>query len=160
MDIFCGGNAAKNLCTFCFAFAKQNCSKLKRTKKKDFCSQMRFEKKRLEARRRYLGHLDIVDCRYVPDFIIEAFFGESTYKKRLVVSTFAYTNGINMHNLLRMIKWTGDTTQALRKIQDLIENYFTKEEYRKKYYSYNVNRRCVIFLDGKLCWYGQRVENS
>lgn len=120
---------------------------------------MRFEKQKFEARRRYLNHLDVVEFRNVPAFIINAFFDQGSYHKRLIVTTFGFLNGINYYNLSRMIKWTNKTQQDMRKVEDLLENYLVKPEYQKKYYSYSVIRDCVLFLDGALRLYGRRVEN-
>src|ERR1700744_3033682 len=48
----------------------------------------------MDARKQLLNDKDIINFNYVPEFIVNSFFGNCTYKNRLLVSTFCYLNGI------------------------------------------------------------------
>lgn len=55
----------------------------------------RFEKQRLDARKKLLNSKDILNFDKVPDFIINSFFGACGYKTKLIVVTFCVLNGIS-----------------------------------------------------------------
>lgn len=120
-------------------------------------SQIRQNK--LNARRIRLSSFHIVDFTHVPDFIIDAFFDENTYLKRLHVSTFSFVNKINFENVLKLVHWKKDNHHEdnIEKLRKLIEIDYNKTYYQQKYYSYDVRRGLNVYLDGRVRYFGQPV---
>ena len=116
--------------------------------------------KKLEARRRRLNHFDVTDFSRVPPHIVNAFFGDGSYRSRLFVTTFAFINGLTLDQLLRMLHWRPFTLEDRGKISDLFLNYLPKPEYGRKYYSYNTTLNLMIFCDGCLRINGERVVHN
>lgn len=107
----------------------------------------RFEKERLAARRRLLNGFDITNFDSVPDFIINAFFGNSSYKSQLLVCTFGFLNGIEVELLISLLRWTQFTEAKKVKIRSLYR-CFENSSYQGRYYSYNVHHNAVMYLNG------------
>jgi hypothetical protein len=115
-----------------------------------------IKKNQMKARKLRLNSFDELNFTFVPDFIVDAFFGECTYHKRMIVSTFGYLNGIFVDKLIEMIHWIPCKSEQIKKVEALYRD-FEKPKYRQKYYSFCVRRNAVYFLDGVLRHYGKRV---
>lgn len=113
----------------------------------------------MEAQKKILNDKDIINFNDVPKFIIESFFGKCQYKTRLIVSTFCFLNGISMDQLLELVHWSDTSKQDESKIRHLY-CYFELDRYKEKYYSYNVHRRMVMYLNGDLRRFGCRVSQK
>lgn len=109
-----------------------------------------IKKKRLEAMKRRLSSYDFCCFHNVPDFIIEAFYGKCTYKKRLMVSSFAYLNGITFEQTIEMQQWIDYSDADVKKIKNLMLVYFQKDSYKNRYYSFEVIRGLVCYLNGNV----------
>jgi hypothetical protein len=112
----------------------------------------------LKAQRLRLDSFDIVTFDRVPHFIVEAFFGKCTYKKRILVSIFGYLNGILPESILEMVQWKDKEKSDVDKVQQLMTKYLPTVEYQQRYYSYNIITGTVMYLDGKLRLHGKRIE--
>lgn len=115
-----------------------------------------FQEKRVKARKILLGNVDVVAFRCVPDFIVDAFFGDCTYLKRLIVCSFSYLNGISKYQLLQLIRWKDFSQNDQHKIEKLLLD-LERPEYQAKYYSFNVHHGLVMYLNGNIRKFGQRV---
>ncbi len=109
----------------------------------------RFQNKRVKARKILLDKCDVVVFRNVPDFIVDSFFGECNYKKRLIVCTFAFLNGISLYQLLLLVRWKQLSNLHKNKIVILLED-FSKTKYQEKFYSYNIHHGLVMYLNGNV----------
>lgn len=114
----------------------------------------KIQKNKLAARRTVLQRKDLVDFTYVPDFIINSFFGSCNYKNRLHVSTFCYVNGINFEGLLKLIHWNDVRDCEIQKVKSLMTVDYEKDQYRQKYYSYCTRRKLVVYLNGNVRYFG------
>lgn len=65
----------------------------------------RFRAKRVKARKILLDKCDVIVFRKVPDFIVDSFFGECNYYKRLIVCSFSFLNGISFFQLITLLQW-------------------------------------------------------
>lgn len=110
------------------------------------------------ARRRRLTSFDYLSFSDVPDFIINSFFDKCTYKNRLLTSTFAYLNGLTFEQLLTLLHWKYFTSKDIDKMKSLYFIYFQQEQYRKKYFSFSVINKQVMFLDGSIRRYGIKIH--
>lgn len=117
----------------------------------------KFQKQRVEARKRFLNRFDITSFQSVPDHIVDAFYGACDYKNRLIVLTFGYLNGLHIDQVFQLIQWK-DVTQTDRNKMVALYKDFEKERYQMNYYSYNVHHKLVMFLDGKVRKFGKRIE--
>lgn len=117
-----------------------------------------FEKQRLEARKKLLNSKDLLNFENVPPFIIDSFFGKCTYQTRLIVSTFCFLNGLSCSQCLEISRWRDISKNDINKINSFYQ-YLEKEENKKRYYSFSVHYRKVIFLNGDLRLYGKRIVN-
>lgn len=115
-----------------------------------------YRDKRIAARKILLNRLDILSFHHVPDFIVDAFFGSCTYKNRLIVSTFAYLNGVQFSQLLSLVRWRDIKETEKLKIKGLYDD-FEKPSYRLKYYSYHINEKLVMYLNGDIRKWGKRI---
>lgn len=115
---------------------------------------IRFNK--IQAMKRRLTSFDYCTFSNVPDFIIEAFYGHCSYRKRLIVSTFGYLNGITFEQIVEMNQWHYFTDKQKRKVEELMKIWFEKPEYRMRYYSFEVVRGLVVYLDGKVRYHSRR----
>lgn len=118
--------------------------------------QSNMEKNRLKARTILLNKNDIINFNSVPDFIIDCFFGESTYKSRLIVTTFGFVNGISPAQLLLLLRWKRFGLSGKRKIESLYE-WLQNPNNGRHYYSYSVVRKLVIFCNGDVRKHGKRI---
>jgi hypothetical protein len=118
----------------------------------------KIEESRLKARRLRLNSFDVCAFNEVPGFIIDAFFGEGTYKTRLLVATFGFLNGIQIEDLLKILHWKPLRNTDVAKIKHLYDPFFKLPLYRKKYYSWSIINKKVMFLDGALRLNGRRIE--
>lgn len=107
----------------------------------------RFQPNRVRARKILLDRKDIIAFRNVPDFIVDAFFGDCTYVKRLIVSTFSFLNGLSLYQLMTLPFWKDFTDVDKNKIEALYRD-LQRPAYQQKYYSYNVHYGLVMFLNG------------
>ena len=110
----------------------------------------RFEAQCLGARKRLLNRFDITNFDNVPGFIVNAFFGDSSYRNRLIVCTFGFLNGIAINQLISLIRWRDMNATRIKKLRNLYNDFETKAEYRIRYYSFNVGRNLVMFLNGDI----------
>lgn len=115
-----------------------------------------IEMNRVEARRRLLHNKDICNFESVPAFIIIFFFGEGTYKARLIVTTFGFVNGLSPVQLFSLIRWRLFQISHQRAILKLYE-WLKNPTHGRRYYSYNVVKKAVIFCNGDVRKYGQRI---
>jgi hypothetical protein len=111
---------------------------------------------RLVARRRYLNRHDITEFSNVPGFIVNAFFGEGTYHSRLLVSTFGFINGLNEHQVITLLKWNPLKHRDMKNISHLLK-WLTNNEKSRNYYSYNVSLKQVMYCNGDLRIFGERI---
>lgn len=118
-----------------------------------------YQAARVEARKKLLNRADIATFNNVPDFIVDSFFGGCTYKKRLIVSTFCYLNGFSIEQLLTLVRWNDVKKEDRNKIRSLY-GYFEIPRYKEKYYSYNIHFQMVMFLNGDLRRFRERVPKS
>lgn len=110
----------------------------------------RFYEQRLNARKIRLNTFDILDFSKVPNFIIDAFFGNINYKDRLFIATFCFLNGISSDRMEEILKRTHYHSIDPIKIAKLVylHNDFRLGKYLDKYYSYNVIKGLVMYLNG------------
>jgi hypothetical protein len=108
-----------------------------------------IRKNKLEARRRLLNGADVGNFSSVPEFIVDSFFDEPSYKKRLIVSAFCFLNGIAPDCLESVIHWSPRRTKDHEKCVQLYA-YFSTPDIAKKYWSYHVSSGLVRFLDGSI----------
>lgn len=113
----------------------------------------------MESRRTSLNEKDVVNFTEVPEFIVNAFFGMCNYKNRLLVATFSYLNGISMDQLFELVQWTDISKNDKEKIRRLYD-YFELDRYKDNYYSYNVHTRSVMYLNGDIRRFGQRISRK
>ena len=113
----------------------------------------------METRKNTLNDKDIVNFNDVPAFIVHSFFGKCDYKNRLLVLTFCYLNDIAIDQIFDLIQWNECSKKDKDKIRHLY-SYFELDRYREKYYSYNVQRRMVMYLNGDLRRFGCRVPQN
>lgn len=116
----------------------------------------KFQKQRVEARKRLLNGMDVINFDNVPEHIVDAFFGSCTYHNRLLVTTFGYLNGIAMDQLFQLIRWTDMRPNEENKVVVLYQD-FGKEPYKNNYYSYNVHQKLVMYLNGEIRMFGNRI---
>lgn len=109
----------------------------------------RFQAKRVEARKILLDKRDVIAFRNVPHFIVDSFFGECSYYKRMIVCAFSYLNGISFFQLKLLIRWKRFLNKHEKQMEALLTD-FQKPHYQEKYYSYNVHYGLVMFLNGKV----------
>lgn len=119
-----------------------------------------FEEQRVKARKRLLNRLDIITFDSVPNFIVNCFFGESSYHSQLIVCTYGYLNDIEINLLISFVRWTDLNEKRLRKMKVLYLDFEAKPQYREKYYSFNVVRRLVMFLNGDIRMCGKRIVKN
>lgn len=112
----------------------------------------RFQAKRVKARKILLDKCDVIAFRKVPDFIVDSFFGECNYYKRLIVCSFSILNGISFFQLT-LLQWKQLSNLQKKQMKALLAD-FHKPHYQAKYYSYNVHHGLVMFLNGKVRKYG------
>lgn len=112
------------------------------------------------ARKRRLNFFAIEDFSNVPDFIVDAFFDQCDYRKRLHVSTFCFLNGISYEDALRLIHWPkdADTQKNFEKVYRLMTCDYFKKHYQQNYYSYSVKRGLNLYLDGEVRYYGNLLQ--
>lgn len=108
----------------------------------------KYQKQRVRA--------DVTSFDNVPDHIVDAFFGSCSYKNRLTVTTFGFLNGIHIEQLLQLIRWKDTTETDKRKIAALYKD-FEKPRYMDNYYSYSVHHKLVMYFNGDVRKFGQRV---
>lgn len=116
-----------------------------------------FQENRVKARKILLENIDVIAFRNVPDFIVDSFFGDCTHKNRLLVCVFSYLNGISKYQLFQLIRWKDFNQKNRNKIEMLLLD-LERPEYQAKYYSYNVHHGMVMFLNGEIRKYGQRIN--
>lgn len=115
-----------------------------------------FQANRVKARKILLDKVDVIAFRDVPDFVVDAFFGDCTYLKRLIVCSFSYLNGISQYQLLQLVRWKDFNQSDEKKVERLLLD-LSRPEYQAKYYSYNVHHGMVMYLNGDKRRFGQRV---
>lgn len=76
---------------------------------------------------------------------------------QLIICTFGYLNGIEIDLLISLIRWKDINENRKRKIKALYKDFETKPEYRERYYSFNVGHKLVMFLNGDILKFGQRI---
>lgn len=108
-----------------------------------------FQKQRTRARIIRLNADDLFSFDHAPDYIINSFFDNCTYKKRLTVVTFCFVNGIQYDDLLKLIRWKDVTKFDYRKVQKLWSDS-SREPYKSKWFAYNCHLKRVIYLNGAL----------
>lgn len=116
-----------------------------------------IKRNRVRARKIRLNSYDCCCFDEVPDFIVEDFFGKSTYKNRMTVTSFAFLNGIQLWQLVKLIHWRPKEDKDINKVIKLYNDFETQLEYRQRYYSYDVISNNVTYLDGHLRLHGRRV---
>ncbi len=119
----------------------------------------RYQKERVAARKRLLNRKDVMRFDEVLDFIVDSFFGSCTYKNRLITSLFGYVNGISMDQLLSLNYWRDTKDVERTKIRQLYTS-FEGQRYQEQYYSYNVHRKLVTFLNSDVRKFGKRVSKN
>lgn len=111
--------------------------------------QATIKNNRIEAYRRLLDHFDVFNFHEIPKFIVESFFGDPSYKKRLLTSAFGFLNGISPEQLIEMLFWRPIRTKDHIKILALYE-YFKLPFVNQQYFSYHASTRTVRFLNGSV----------
>lgn len=119
----------------------------------------KFQKARVNARKILLNRSDVISFDNVPDHIVDAFFGSCSYKNRLIVATFGFLNGIHVEQLFNLARWKDTRESERRKLRALYQD-FEKPRYMNNYYSYDVHHRLVMFLNGDVRKFGQRIPKS
>lgn len=107
--------------------------------------------------KKFLNKMDIIEFSKVPDHIVEAFFGTASFKSRMLVTVFAFVNGLSLNQLFELLKKKLLTKKDKAKIIYLF-NALKNPLFSYKYYSYNVIKGLVIFCNGDIRRYGERFE--
>lgn len=116
----------------------------------------KFQKQRTNARK---NRCDVISFDNVPDHIVDAFFGSCTYKNRLIVATFGFLNGVDVEQSIAMTHWKDTRNDERMKMIALYKD-FEKPRYMENYYSYNVHRKLVMFLNGDIRKFGKRIPGT
>lgn len=119
----------------------------------------KYQKERVEARKRFLNRFDAINFDCVPEHIVDAFYGSCSYKNRLIVLTFSYLNGLHMEQVFQLVQWK-DMKQSERMKMNALYGDFRKSHYKNNYYSYNVHYGLVMFLNGDVRKFGKRLEKE
>lgn len=115
-----------------------------------------FEKERCEARRKLLNSRDVISFETVPLFIVNSFFGQCTYLKRLHISTFCFLNGVSPSQC-QLICFFDDPTLINNHKIEALYNYLKLKQNMERYYSYSVHYKKILYLNGDLRLHGQRI---
>lgn len=119
----------------------------------------KFQKQRVQARKILLNRTDVITFDSVPDHIVDAFFGYCSYKNRLLVTAFAFLNGIHIEQLMQLIRWK-DTSEVDRRKMATLYKDFEKPHYMCNYYSFSVHHKLVMYFNGDVRKFGQRIPRS
>lgn len=111
--------------------------------------KQRINNNRLAAYKILLNKKDAENFDQVPKFIVESFFGRSSYKKRLIVTSFGFLNGISPYQLSNLIYWTPRRRKDWDKCQALY-SYYQSPQIAQRYWSFHRSSGLVRFLDGKI----------
>lgn len=106
----------------------------------------KFQKQRVQARKRFLNHFDIINFHHAPDHIVDAFYGSCTYYNRLIVSTFAYVNGLHIDQVFELVRCKDMSANEKNKMIALYKN-FEDTRFKNNYY-------------GDVRKYGKRIVKS
>lgn len=116
-------------------------------------------------RKQILQDFDVADFSCVPQYIINSFFEKTSYKNRLIITMFAYLNGISLHRLFDIVKKTSPTVvckrdrlQQIEKLWKHIEQYWKRENGKwiytnsryANYFSYSTMTNEFITVDGRI----------
>lgn len=118
-----------------------------------------IEKNRMQACRRLLNGMDITNFDRVPEFIINYFFGQGTYRERLQVTTFGFVNGLSTDQLFLLLRWKPFRKDHQIKIIDLYK-WLEDPVHGRRYYSFNVALGLVVFCNGDIRKHGTRIPIS
>lgn len=119
----------------------------------------KFQKQRVKARKIFLNRFDEINFDDVPDHIVDAFYGSCTYRNRLIVSTFAYLNGLHIDQVFALVRWKDMSPSEKNKIIALYGD-FEKPRYKNDYFSYNLHHKLVIYLNADIRSFGKRLVKS
>lgn len=119
-------------------------------------STFKFQSQRVKARKILLNKKDVINFDNVPDHIVDAFFGSCTYRSRLTVSSFGFLNGLTIYQVFQLCRWNDMKQVETSKVEALYKD-LEKPQYQHGYYSYNVNRKLVMFLNGDIRKFGKRI---
>lgn len=118
-----------------------------------------IKKNRMQACRRLLNGMDITNFDRVPEFIINSFFGQGTYRERLLVTTFGFVNGLSTDQLFLLLRWKPFRKDHQIKIIDLYKG-LEDPVHGRRYYSFNVALGLVVFCNGDIRKHGTRIPIS
>lgn len=95
----------------------------------------------------------------VPDYVIDIFFGESSYINRMQVVCFALVNGIGVDHLLSVIRWRDINNIAVQRKVRGVYRWLSdvNNPRRSEYYAFSVITNQVEFLNGDVRYYGRRT---
>jgi hypothetical protein len=102
---------------------------------------------RLLAYKKLLNKCDVENFDQVPTFIVESFFGSPSYKKRLVVTSFGFLNGVSPYQLNQLIHWNPRRKKDWDKCTALYE-YYKAPNISQHYWSFHRASGLVRFLNG------------
>jgi hypothetical protein len=89
-----------------------------------------------------------------PKFVRKLFWeSRLSYRERLILVCFAFNNGLSFHALMNCLRFTGPLKRkptAEIKMEKLFHLFDSNEEYRAKYYSFDIELRKVTYLNGKV----------
>lgn len=118
----------------------------------------KFLSQKNNARRRLLNSRDFINFSTVPMFIVNSFFDECTYKKRLQVTCFCFLNGLSPTQCLELCFFKDLSKTDVKKIEDLYV-YLNLKNNITRFYSYSVHYKKVFYLNGDLRINGKRIVN-
>lgn len=118
-----------------------------------------FQKQRVQARKIFLNRFDVINFDDVPDHIVDAFYGSCTYHNRFIVSTFGSLNGLHIDQVFELVRSKDISQTEINKIIFLYGD-LEKPRYQSDYFSYNVHNKLVMYLNGDIRKFGERIVMS
>lgn len=123
----------------------------------DASTKARILSNKTNALRIRLNKFDVCSFNRVPQHIVNAFYGEGTYRSRLIVTTFAFCNGFSSEVLFEMLQWKPLKKDDITKIHSLFE-YLKDPEVSWKYYTYGTYEEKMVYCNGDLRIGGERIR--
>ena len=107
----------------------------------------------------YLTHAVLQHVRLIEDIIgtlPSRYFNlllkdKLTRTDRFKICVFCYVNGLNIDLFLELRQIAHDHTQEAQKYYSYITSFDRNENYRRRYYSYNVSCKEWQYLNGHVC---------
>lgn len=93
------------------------------------------------------------DARVWPHHYRKAFWSRHGYRDRLLVSTFAYNNGLSIDLLVEFVAWLfaeqfERRDKLIQKYRRLYQDFESSPQMKARYYAWDVVEARVTYLDG------------